>query len=279
MLVLLLFMKLVWWQRLPLIVAGTYAVFCVALVLLQRRLLYFPQRLTEVQARAAFDESGLRRWPDASAADYRGLVKRMADTAALTNGTVLLFHGNAGCAKDREAYCDLLGRLGWRVVLAEYPGYGARRGTRSEASFRADGRATARLVRQSYPGRLVLLGESLGAGVAAAVATDPEVKADGVVLATPWNTLASVAAYHYPWLPVRFFLRDRYDSLAYLKNYVGPVTVLLAERDEIMPVASTLALYEGLPRDDKRLIRIPSSTHNEWFWLLSEERWHEVLPQ
>lgn len=271
-------MKLVWWQRWPLIVAGTYTVFCVALVLLQRRLLYFPQRIAPAVAKQAFDACGLARWPDASAADYRGLVKRMTDEGSLTNGTVLLFHGNAGSARDRESYCDLLGRLGWRLVIAEYPGYGARGGTHGEAAFREDGRETARLVRQRYPGRLVIVGESLGAGVAAAVAADPALKADAVILATPWDRLASVAAHHYPWLPVRFFLLDRYDSVAYLNAYAGPVTVLLAERDEIMPEASTLALYAALPQAGKRLIRIPSSTHNEWFWMLSEERWREVLP-
>ena len=272
-------MKLVWWQRWPLIVAGAYAVFCVALALLQRRLLYFPQRIAPDQAKAAFDACGLSRWPDASSEAYCGLVRRMADETALTNGTVLLFHGNAGCAKDREPYCDLLNKLGWRVVIAEYPGYGARTGARSEASFREDGRATARLVRQRYPGRLVLVGESLGAGVAAAAAADPELNADAVILATPWDRLASVAAHHYPWLPLRFFLSDRYDSVAYLKRYAGPVTVLLAERDEIVPKSSTLALYEALPQSGKRLVRLTSTTHNEWFERLAEEQWRELLPE
>jgi pimeloyl-ACP methyl ester carboxylesterase len=270
--------KLLWWQRLPLIVLGTYAAFCLALVLFQRRLLYFPQRLTEAQARRAFDEVKVRRWPDPAGLDYRGVMKETVADAALTNGTVLVFHGNAGGAQDREAYCELLQGLGWRVIIAEYPGYAARRGALGEASFREDGRATARLIRQKHPGRLVLLGESLGSGVAAAVAADPEVKADAVILATPWDRLASVAAHHYPWLPVRFFLRDRYDSVAYLKEYAGLVTVLMSERDEIMPAACTLALYAGLPRaGSKRLVRLPSAAHNDWFWMLSEEQWREIL--
>jgi pimeloyl-ACP methyl ester carboxylesterase len=271
-------MKLLWWQRLPLLAVGTYAAFCLALVLFQRRLLYFPQRLTEAQARRAFDALKVQRWPDPSGLDYRGVVKAAVAEEALTNGTVLVFHGNAGGAQDREAYCDVLQRLGWRVILAEYPGYAARKGAFGEVSFREDGRATARLIRQTHPGRLVILGESLGSGVAAAVAADPEVKADALILATPWDRLAAVAAHHYPWLPVRFFLRDRYDSIDYLKQYAGPVTILLSERDEIMPAACTLALYEGLPRTDrKRLVRIPSATHNDWFWLLSEEQWREIL--
>jgi len=207
-------------------------------------------------------------------------VKRTVPEAALTNGTILVFHGNGGGAQERESYCDTFQRLGWRVVLAEYPGYAARPGRWGEASFREDGRATARLVRQAYPGRLVILGESLGSAVAASVAADPAVQADAVVLATPWRDLASVGAHHYPWLPVRFFLRDRYDTAAYLQGYDGPVTILQAEDDEIMPAAGTRALYDALPHADrKRRVTVPNVGHNEWFWQVDDGQWRDILPK
>ena len=211
-------MNLTWWQSLPLLAVGTYAVFCLAVALHQSRLLYFPERLTEGKAGEAFAFYKVARWPEGSGSDYRGLVKAAVPEGDLTNGTVLVFHGNGGGAQEREFYAETFQKLGWRVILAEFPGYGARSGKPGEAVFREDGRATARLVRQRYPGKLVILGESLGSGVAASVAADPGVKADAVILATPWDTLESVAAHHYPWLPVRLFLRDRYDSVAYLKN-------------------------------------------------------------
>ena len=271
-------MNLKWWQSLPLLAVGTYGAFCLAVVIWQNRLLYYPQRLTDAAARVAFDFYKVTRWPDAAGKEYRCVVKATVPAATLKNGTVLVFHGNAGGAHEREAYCDTLQKLGWRVILAEYPGYGARSGKLGEASFREDGRATARLVRQKYPGRLVILGESLGSGVAAAVAADPDVKADAVILATPWDTLTSVAVHHYPWLPVRLFLRDRYDSVAYLRNYAGSITILMAEDDEIMPAASTLALYDALPRADrKRLLRVPYVGHNEWFWQVSDDQWRAIL--
>ncbi len=266
------------WQSWPLLVAGTYAVFCLAVALRQHKLLYFPEYLTDAAAREAFAFYKVARWPDAAGAEYRGVVKVTVPEASLTNGTVLVFHGNAGGAHDREYYCDTLQKLGWRVILAEYPGYAARGGKLGEASFREDGRATARLVRARYPGRLVILGESLGSGVAASVAADPEVKADAVILATPWDTLASVAAKHYPWLPVRLFLRDRYDSVAYLRSYGGPVSILMAEDDQIMPASSTLALFDALPRADrKRLVRVPYVGHNEWFGQVTDEQWRAML--
>lgn len=271
-------MNLKLWQSLPLLAVGTYGVFCLSVIIWQYRLLYYPQRLTKTAVRQAFDFYKVACWPEASGAAYRAVVKKTVPETSLTNGTVLVFHGNAGGAHERESYCDTLQKLGWRVILAEYPGYGARGGKLGEVSFREDGRATARLVRQTYPGRLVILGESLGSGVAAAVAADPDVKADAVVLATPWDTLMSVAVHHYPWLPVRFFLRDRYDSVAYLKNFEGPITVLMAEDDEIMPAASTLALFNGLPHADrKRLVRVPYVGHNEWFWQVSDDQWRTIL--
>lgn len=271
-------MTLTWWQSLPILTLGTYAVFCLAVALHQNGLLYFPERLDEQKAREAFDFYKVARWPEGAGIDYRGLVKATVPDEALTNGTILVFHGNAGGAQEREYYSEALQKLGWRVILAEYPGYAARPGKLSEASFREDGRATARLARLRYPGKLIVLGESLGSGVAAAVAADPEVRADAVILATPWDTLESVAAHHYPWLPVRLFLRDRYDSVAYLKRYSGPVTILMAEDDEIMPAASTLALYDKLPQaDTKKLIRVPYCGHNEWFWQVTDVQWREVL--
>ena len=75
----------------------------------------------------------------------KGRSKRAPDVAT-ANGTVLVFHGNAGCAKDREPYCGLLNKLGWRAVIAEYPGYGARKGMRSEAVSACDEVRTMRRV-------------------------------------------------------------------------------------------------------------------------------------
>lgn len=272
-------MSLTWWQSLPVLAVGTYVVFCLSAAVWQHRLLYFPERLSAAAEAEAFAFYKVERWPDQAGADYRGVVKATVPEAGLTNGTVLVFHGNGGGAHERADYCDTLQKLGWRVILAEYPGYAARGGELGESSFREDGRATARLVRARFPGRLVILGESLGSGVAASVAADREVKADAVILATPWDSLTTVAAQHYPWLPVRLLLRDRYDSVAYLQSYPGHVVVLMAEDDEIMPATCTLALYEALPfADRKRLVRVPNVGHNEWFCMISEQQWREILP-
>lgn len=271
-------MVLTWWQVFPLLALGAYTMLCLVVIVKQDRLLYFPEPLTQDEAHKAFAFCRVEPWPEGSGVAHRGLMKETVPEACLTNGTVLVFHGNAGGAHQRGYFCDTLQKLGWRVILAEYPGYAARPGKRGERSFSEDGRVTARLVRQKYPGPLVILGESLGSGVAASVASDPELKAEAVVLAVPWNTLTTVAAHHYPWLPVRLFLKDSYDSVAYLQRYDGSVSVVQAEDDEIIPAASTRALFDGLPHGcRKRLINIPLAGHNEWFYNVTEAQWRMIL--
>jgi alpha-beta hydrolase superfamily lysophospholipase len=165
-------------------------------------------------------------------------------------------------------------------LLVEYLGYAARPGKISEKALVADALETVRLARQRYPGRLMLFGESLGCGVAAAAAADPDLAIDAVVLATPWDKLANVAVRHYPWLPVRLLLRDRYDSVHNLSQYQGDVTIVLAEADEIIPRQSTLTLYDSLRSTrHKRLVTISGSGHNDWFYLMTDAQWREILPE
>jgi len=268
--------RLAWWQGLSLLAAGAYLVFCLTLAVCQRRLIYFPQPLDETQAQIAYQRHGVERWPTENGC--RGAILRNDTASPETNGTVLVFHGNAGGAHERAFIAKTFRRLGWRTVLAEYPGYGPQPGVPGEVAFLENGRETARLVRRLYPERLVILGESLGSGVAAAVAADPELKADALVLAVPFDRLTTVAARHYPWLPVRWLLRDRYDNVARLRNFEGPITVIQAGADEVVPVESTQTLFDSLPRADrKRLVRLPDTTHNGWFWPLTDKQWREIL--
>lgn len=165
----------------------------------QDRLLYFPQRVPVEQ----LTSNGLQPWP--SAQDFRGLL---AQPAGAARGTVVVFHGNAGHAGHRAFYAHALVPLGWRVVLAEYPGYGPRGGAPGEATLVEDARQTLALVRQAWPGPVLVLGESLGAAVAAGAAALSADLVSGLLLVTPWDRLAHVAAIHYPWLPARWLLRD-----------------------------------------------------------------------
>lgn len=240
------------------------------IALFQDRLLYYPDTppLAAVVADARRD--GLAPWPGAD--DYRGLLREPAGPA---RGSVVLFHGNAGHAGHRAWYADELTRLGLRVILAEYPGYGPRPGPLGEAALVADAAQTLALARQRFAGPLLLAGESLGAGVAAALARGPT-RIDGLLLVTPWDTLRNVARHHYPWLPVGWLLRDRYDSVANLAGFGGRVLVVVAERDSIVPARSGKALHEALAQP-KRLAVIPGADHNDWPDRIDAAWWRGVV--
>ena len=117
----------------------------------------------------------------------------MAQPQGAARATAIVFHGNAGHAGDRAYYAAALARLGVRVILAEYPGYGPRDGRWARARWSRTPRAAWNWRTGIYGPPLLVLGESLGAGVAAAaVARQPEAVA-GVMLVTPWDRLEHVA--------------------------------------------------------------------------------------
>ncbi|MEM6327183.1 MAG: alpha/beta hydrolase, partial [Bacteroidota bacterium] len=160
--------------------------------------------------------------------------------------------------------------------LAEYPGYGGRPGSPTEAVLVEDAVRTLRTVAEAYPGPLVVWGESLGAGVAAAAVAEAGDLVDGVVLLTPWDSLVETAQRAYPWLPVRWLLRDRYDSVANLSAFDGPVAVAVAEADRVLPAERGLALFEALD-EPKRLWTFEGAGHNSWPTDPAEAWWDEVL--
>jgi pimeloyl-ACP methyl ester carboxylesterase len=235
--------------------------------LAQDRLLYFPAKTSAPHV--VLD--GLQAWP--SAQDYRGLVAQPPGTA---RATVIVFHGNAGHAGHREFYARALVPLGLRVILAEYPGYGPRDGTPSEATLVADASETVALAHRQYGGPLVVMGESLGAAVAAAAGAAHRDRVTGLLLITPWDRLANVAAHHYPWLPVRWMLRDPYDSVARLADFDRPVVIAVAERDSIVPARFGTALYSAL-KGPRHLLVIPSSGHNDWPDRVDASWWRDVI--
>jgi hypothetical protein len=228
--------------------------FLAAIFLWQDRLLYFPARTTVERLAHA----GLRAWP--SVQDFRGLV---AEPAGAARGTAIVFHGNAGHVGDRAFYAHALTPLGLRVILAEYPGYGPRAGVPGEASFVADAQETVALAHRQYGGPLLLMGESLGAAVAAAAGAHHRDLTAGLLLITPWDRLARVGSHHYPWLPVKWMLRDDYDTVARLAQFDRPIVVVVAERDSIVPAHLGIALHATLG-GPKRLVVIKASDHNDW---------------
>ncbi len=251
------------------VIASTYTVLLVAVFFLQRQLLFFPdgRRLTEAELGAA----GLRFWPSEN--DFRGYTS--AVLSQNLKGVVIVFHGNAGTAFDRYHYIESLKPLGYQVILAEYPGYGGRDGELSEGSFTADARESVRLVREQFSGPLYLCGESLGCGVAAATAaTDVEV--DGIILITPWDTLSALAQKKFWYVPARYIVRDKFNSVSNLICFEKPVALAIARQDQTIPPAHGLRLYESL-NGRKHLWEFIDAGHNTWPQKTNPHWWREIM--
>lgn len=252
------------------LLAGLVVV-CVAtiagIMMLQDSLLYFPEKTTQ----AGLVTDRLAAWP--SPAEFRGLV---AEPEGAARGTAIIFHGNAGHAGHRAFYIRTLTRLGLRVILAEYPGYGPRDGALGEHSLVADAQQTIELARRRHGAPLLLIGESLGAGVLAAASARTQDGIAGLLLITPWDRLQNIAAHHYPLLPVKLLLRDRYDSVANLAAIGCPVVVVAAEHDNIVPTRFAIALHDSL-NVPKQLKIVRGAGHNDWFDRVDGTWWREVV--
>ncbi len=226
---------------------------------MQNKFLYFPS--SEVPSVRMLASVNMKLWAK-SDKDYRGLIS--AQDAPAHSGTIVLFHGNGGTALDREFYLEPLMKLGFRIILAEYPKYGGRPGKVGEKPFVADGLETVSLAYKQYSEPIYLLGESLGCGVAAAIAKQTDVPIAGIILITPWDSLASVAKSLFPFLPVKLVLTDKYDSIDNLKYFPKNISVVAAERDEILPIKHAYNLYEKLPEGRKKMWVIKGAGHNDW---------------
>ena len=250
-----------------------YLIVVCAMYFFQDYFIYYPQKTDPQLIEQAAESRDLRLWPQ-NVKTYRGFVSPGASQKSL--GTILVFHGNAGNALDRTYYASALNRLGYRVILAEYPAYGSRPGKTSEKEFTADAVQSIRLASMEFGRPIYLLGESLGCGVVGGAVANSNTAVDGVVLITPWDSLINLARDKYWFLPVKWMLKDRYDNVANLVNYRGPVAVVMAGQDEIIPNLLTRRLYDAL-RQPKRLWTFPKAGHNSWPSGPHESWWREMM--
>ena len=198
----------------------------------QRRLMYFPDQHVPEPSSAGVPGAQVGH---IHTADGLTLLAWYAPPAAAGNFVVLYLHGNAGNIGYRAPRLAALAEFGWGVMLPEYRGYGGNPGTPSEQGLLEDARATmAQLLAMGViPEQILLWGESLGTGLAVQLATEQPVA--GLLLESPYTSMTELARWHFPWLPVGFLLRDRFDSLAKIGAVRAPVLVMHGGRDTIVP--------------------------------------------
>ena len=213
------------------------------LTALQRHLIYFPSKAQADELSGLASRVGLQAWRDSNGAP---IGWKSAGNHNARN-RIMVFHGNAGYALDRNYFVAGLQTLKdeWEVFLFEYPGYGAREGTPSEANFQTTATQALQSLLATDSRPVFIIGESLGSGVASYLAASFPQQVAGLLLVTPFSSLTDVAVHHYPFLPVRSLLSERYDSMEALSHYKGPVAFLLAGRDEVVTTELGQQLYDS----------------------------------
>jgi alpha-beta hydrolase superfamily lysophospholipase len=231
------------------------------LVGLQRRLIYFPFPAQLPQAEAVLTGAREVTLPTV---DGLSLGAWLVEAGEPDRGVaVLVANGNAGNRSLRAPLAHALACAGLAVLLFDYRGYGGNPGRPSEQGLARDVRAAHRFLTEEAevaPERLLYYGESLGSAVVTELAS--EHPPAGLVLRSPFVDLASVGRIHYPFLPVRTLLRDRYPLADQLAGVKVPTTVVYGSRDSIVPPEQSRAVATAAG-GETRVVEIAGADHND----------------
>jgi fermentation-respiration switch protein FrsA (DUF1100 family) len=221
--------------------AIVYAAVVLAMYLMQRQLLYFPANKGLTPAAVGIANA---QTVELATADGERLVAWYSK-AKEGRPTILYFHGNGGEIGDRPRRFQFYQSKGFGVLYVSYRGYGGSTGSPSEAGLMADaGAAYDWLLAQGVaPKLIVLVGESLGSGVAVRLATERQTAA--VALEAPYTSAVDIGAQAYWWLPVRLLMKDRFESIKHIASINAPLLVVHGDVDQIIPVEHGRRLFEA----------------------------------
>ncbi|MBV7549626.1 lysophospholipase [Pseudomonas sp. PDM26] len=228
------------------IVAALYLALCVALFVFQRALIYFPQPRTV---------GGAETLLTLPVADAQVLVSTRPHEGP---NALIYFGGNAEDVSRNlpgftQAFPD------YALYLLHYRGYGGSSGSPCEEAIARDAITLFDQVYASHR-HVAVVGRSLGSGVAVRLAS--ERPAARLVLITPYNSLEGLAARQFRWFPVRWLLRDKFQSWRYAARITVPTRLIAAEHDEVIPRPSTERLYTHFAKGVASLQMIPGTGHN-----------------
>ncbi|UCH73083.1 MAG: alpha/beta hydrolase [Rhodospirillales bacterium] len=243
------------------------------LYLYQRDLQYHPQSVVPDPARSIVPEMSAIR---IETADGMKPLAWWAPPPEDTGPVIVYFHGNGGTVASRAAQARVFLDAGYGVLLAGYRYNAGAGGRPSETGLIEDGRAAVAFVRaQGFPiDRIVVYGESMGTGVAVAIAADRAFAA--VVLAMPFTSIADVAQDRYWFFPARWLVHDEFDSRARIDRLRAPLLILHGEDDRLIPVRFARELLAAAP-EPKEGHFIPGGRHGGLYSLGAGERVLEFL--
>jgi fermentation-respiration switch protein FrsA (DUF1100 family) len=223
----------------------------------QRSLMYFPETIHTTPVQAGLPEA--QEVTLTTSDGERILAWHVPPSAG--KPVILYFHGNGGALHYRVERFKKLLADGIGLVASEYRGYGGSSGSPSENGLIADAEAAYAFAAARYSAQqIVVWGESLGSGVAVALAADKPV--GRVILEAPFTSAAAVAATRYWYMPVRLLMKDQFRSDERIGKVTAPLLILQGMRDQIVPYAMGQHLFD-LANKPKHIVRFVDGGHED----------------
>ncbi|MFO0388484.1 MAG: alpha/beta hydrolase [Alphaproteobacteria bacterium] len=244
------------------IIAVIVIYFCVlaAMYLLQRRLLFLPEK--HILAPAEYGLEGFEESIGVASDGYD--IQLWFKKAAPGMPTIMYFHGNAANLANRAGTFKSFTNKGFGILALSYRGYGKSTGTPTERGLYRDARAAITYLQFEFNvpmNHIILYGESLGSGVAVHMAK--EYRPAGVVLEAPYTSVANRAAEIYFYIPVHLLIKDKFDSLSKIVGIKSPVLVIHGEKDSTIPASHGRAILAAAP-EPKKGIFFADKGHNDF---------------
>ncbi len=234
-----------------------YALIVGALYVMQRSLLYHPTATRIPPAQAGLPEA---QEVVLTTSDGEKLIAWHVPPRG-DKPVVIYFHGNAEIVAWRAKFHRATIADGTGLIALNFRGYGGSTGTPTEDGLHRDAQAAYEFAAARYPaGRIVLWGQSLGTGVAVRLASEKPV--GKLILASPYTSTADVAASLYPWVPVRWLMKDQLRSDERIGAVHVPLLIMHGALDDVVPIRFGERLF-ALANEPKRLIRYDKAGHND----------------
>lgn len=246
--------------KIGVVAAALFAALALGARFLERRLMYFPDpaRVSPAAAGLAGVEERVLTAPDGAT------IIAWSARAKPGQPTLLYFHGNGGSLETRSERIRKYVAKGYGMFMMTYRGFGGSSGSPSEAANVGDAKmAYDALVANGVDADdVIVYGESLGSSVATQVAAEKRV--GGLILDAPYTSTVDLAALHYPQLPFRWLMRDRYETLRYIGKVTAPLLIVHGEEDDVVPVAMGRAVFKAA-NAPKEIQTFPGAGHGDHY--------------